>query len=396
MLERSDTSVSQTLKAFSNFNMDVCLFVPTPTGLTKGYMDAIASAREYLEETRFHSYALQFQGQEYKVVRQAFFVYPDRLEETQVSLYRPKTKNGDPRIGFYGLKHYANPYNLLAVIAVDGALYAINCSNQDNLRALENPYSPIGKIAQQFATQNDTAVYELLDMLQSVGSQGFVPSLRAGSTGVGMTLETLLGIPANANKTPDYKGIEIKAKRKHSRAPSRSTLFSQVPNWNLSPIGSAWNLLSTFGYYRDGKLRLNHEMNAIKPNSLGFSLEIDPSNDWLRQNHTDPNNISQHIITWELPLLRHRLAEKHPQTFWVSAETQENNGSEMFHYVAVEHTKRPKIRNFDALIDAGVITVDYLMSDRGNNKVRDHGYLFKIHQADFGALFPPSNYYSLV
>ena len=396
MLEKSDTSVSETLKAFNNFNLEICLFVPTPTGLIKGYMDAISSAREYLDETGFHSYASQDQGQENKIVRKAFFVHPDRLEETQVSLYRPKTKNGDPRIGFYGLKHYAQPFNLLAVMAFDGALYAINCSNPDNLKALENPYSPIGHIAQQFTTQNDPAVYELLDMLKFVGNKGFVPSLRAGSTGVGMTLETHLGIPANANKTPDYKGIEIKAKRKTKRAPSRSTLFSQVPNWNLSPIASAWNLLNTFGYHRNGKLRLNHEINAIKPNSIGFSLAIDATNHWLRQNHTDEYNKSRHVITWELPILRHRLAEKHPQTFWVTAETRKRHGVETFHYVSVEHTKRPNVRNFDALIDAGVITVDYLMSDRGNNKVRDHGYLFKIHQADFRALFPPSNHYPLV
>lgn len=61
----------------------------------------------------------------------------------------------------------------------------------------------------------------------------------------------------------------------------------------------------------------------------------------------------------------------------------------------VEHTKRPKVRNFDALLEGGLITVDYLMSQKGENKVRDHGYLFKMHPSDFDALFPPSKFHVL-
>jgi len=52
-----------------------------------------------------------------------------------------------------------------------------------------------------------------LSKLQIISAKGFVDSLRSGDTGVGMTLETLLGIEANSNRAPDYFGIEIKAKR---------------------------------------------------------------------------------------------------------------------------------------------------------------------------------------
>ena len=30
------------------------------------------------------------------------------------------------------------------------------------------------------------------------------------------------------------------------------------------------------------------------------------------------------------------------------------------------------------------------MSQKGQQRVRDHGYLFKMHAVDFPALFPPS------
>ena len=191
-------------------------------------------------------------------------------------------------------------------------------------------------------------------MIREVSARGFVRTLRPGDTGIGMTLETLLGIEANRRKAPDYKGIELKAKRLPSGKPNRVTLFSQVPNWKLSPIGSAWNLLSTYGYERDGKLRLNHEMNATAPNSIGLILEVDAARDWLKQNHRDPDTaVTRHVTTWEMENLRSRLKEKHPQTFWVGARCRGKGTAEEFHYVQVEHTRQPKVRNFDALIEGG-------------------------------------------
>ena len=68
---------------------------------------------------------------------------------------------------------------------------------------------------------------------------------------------------------------------------------------------------------------------------------------------------------------------------------------EEFHYVQIEHTREPKVRNLNALIETGVISVDFLMSQKGPQSVRDHGYLFKIYQRDFPALFPPSQIYML-
>ncbi|MCV0381744.1 MvaI/BcnI family restriction endonuclease [Nitratireductor sp.] len=393
MLEKSDRSVSGTLKHFNAFDLEVGLLVPTPTGLSKSIMDATASVRDYLLDTGFHDYARQDQGAENKVVRRAFYVLPDRLEETTVSLYRPNTKSGDPRIWFGKMKNFADPYNLLALLVHDGAIYLINCSRQEILDTLSDPSTPLGDLAARMRPTLDPAVSELLDMIREVSRMGYVPTLRPGDTGIGMTLETHLGISANNNRTPDYKGIEIKAKRMRGKRSTRVTLFSQVPNWKLSPIGSAWNLLSTYGYFRDGKLRLNHEIDANSPNSIGFQLELDAGRDWLKQNHVDRETLAKrHVTTWEMQTLRQRLTEKHPQTFWVGAKCRGTKHEEEFHYVQVEHTRTPRVRNFDALLEAGLVSVDYLMSQRtpGREVVRDHGYLFKMHAHDFDALFPAS------
>lgn len=392
MLERSDTSLAETLKTFNNFNLDIGLLVPTDTGMKKSIMDATATVREYFIDTGLHDYDSQAQGPDAKVTKKAFFVWPDRLEETSASLYRPVTKSGDPRLWFYRLGNYAEPFNLLALIVRDDAIYIVNCSRADVMGTISNPDTPLGHLAALARPRTDPVVEELLEMIREVSLRGFVPTMRPGDTGIGMTLETLLGIAANTSKAPDYKGIEIKAKRLRKGRANRITLFSQVPDWTLSPIGSAWNLLSTYGYVRDGKLRLNHEMNATAPNSIGFVLEVDAARDWLKQNHYDAQAaVTEHVTTWEMDKLRLRLQEKHPQTFWVGAKVRGRGATEEFHYVHVEHTKQPKVRNFDALIEGGVISVDYLMSQKGPNRVRDHGYLFKMNPSDFDALFPPSD-----
>lgn len=392
MLEKSDTSIAEALTAFNRYNLDVSLLVPTETGMKKSIMDATTGVRDYFRDMGFHDYETQVQGPEAKVVKEAFFVRPTALEPASVSLYRPKTKAGDPRVWFSKLKGYAEPHNLLAVLVRGDVAYIVNCSDAAILASIHNPATPLGAIAAASRPATDPVVEDLLDMIRDVSSKGFVRTMRPGDTGIGMTLETMLGIAANSSKAPDYKGIELKAKRLRKGRVNRVTLFSQVPDWKLSPIGSAWNLLSTYGYERDGKLRLNHEMNATAPNSIGFVLEVDSNRDWLKQNHQDPETATnRHVTTWELEKLRGRLQEKHQQTFWVGANCRGRGSDEEFHYVQVEHTKQPNVRNFDALIEGGVISVDYLMSQKGPKRVRDHGYLFKMHASDFPALFPPSD-----
>lgn len=396
MLEKSDTSISDTLKAFNAFDLDVGFIVPTETAMRKSIMDATASMRDYLHDTKFHDYATQGKGQkENGALRKAYFVLPNGLVETKVSLYRPETKDGDPRIWFYDLKSRVDAFNLLAVIVDGQDFYIVNCSDKAVIASLHDAQSPLGELIARRRPTIDPSVVELLDMIREISRKGFVPTLRPGDTGIGMTLETMLGIKANANKTPDYKGIEIKAKRMGKSSANRVTLFSQVPNWSLSPIDSAWNLLNRYGYVRDGKLRLNHQIDAKGPNSLGFFLEVDAAKDWLKQSHLEAGvtdrEKGKHVATWELETLRTRLSEKHPQTFWVGAKVQGRGADEHFHYVQVQHTRQPKVRNFDALLEGGLISIDYLMSQKGEKSVRDHGYLFKMHPRDFDALFPPSS-----
>ena len=56
-------------------------------------------------------------------------------------------------------------------------------------------------------------IAELKDKLSEINQKGYIVSLRKGNTGVGYTLETLLGLKENNLKTPDFGDVELKSQR---------------------------------------------------------------------------------------------------------------------------------------------------------------------------------------
>lgn len=396
MLLASDFPVADALALLGRHGIEAALLVPTANGLAKSIMDAPQGLRQYLLETGYHDYSTQAQGQAAKVTRDVYFVGPRTLERSTASFYRPETKSGDPRIWLgTATKRNATALNLLALTVLQGELYALNMSDPRVRASLDDPSSPFRKAlaAKRLASP---IVDELLHKLRGICARGFIRTLRPGDTGVGMTLETLLGIRANSARAPDYRGVELKAKRRRRRSSeNRSTLFSKVPAWRLSPVGSALGLLQRRGYLdASGRLQLYHQLDGGRPNSLGLMLEIDPQRQWLKQVFVPPKGEPEHDVTWELPVLEADLAAKHRETFWVAADCRGVGGDEEFHYIEVQHTRQPLVRNFAPLIEAGVISVDYLLHQEGT-RARDHGYLFKIHPRNLGALFPPSEVHSL-
>jgi hypothetical protein len=397
MLAKSDFSVVDALALLGKHGLEAALLVPTPTGLEKSIMDATGALREYLHLHGYHDFAAQPQGGEHKVLRECFFVRPTSLERSKVSLYRPPTKSGDPRIWLgAATRQNAAAFNLLAVVIIAGTLYVLNMSDAAVRTSLGDVASPFRRVLDSRKRTSDTAE-ELLVLLREIAGRGFVKTLRPGDTGVGMTLETLLGIEANSRRAPDFKGIELKAKRRRGLASdNRSTLFSKVPNWKLSPVGSAMGLIAKRGYLdATGRRALYHTLKGDRPNSLGLALQVDPDRDWLKQVYIDPaTSRVEHDVTWEIPILKGDLAAKHKETFWVQAACRGKADAEEFHYVEVQHTRAPMVGNVPALIEAGVVTVDYALHVKGT-RARDHGYLFKIHPTNLGALFPPPDVHAL-
>lgn len=323
------------------------------------------------------------------------------MVETKVALYRPETKSGDPRIWPYGLKNYAQAWNLIAVLEIKGELYFLNASDPEIFASINDSLSPIRRELVAVKSKEKRASEKLLAKLNDIGRMGFVDSMRAGDTGVGFTLETLLGIAANSSKSPDFEGIEIKASRIGGRGSviNRVNLFSQVPAWKLSHLKNGLQILDRHGY-KDANDRLQLYCTVTStPNSQGLYLAINEISDFL-ENLCDLVSPKEEVVRWELAKLRARLAEKHDETFWVKARQRlDSAGREQFHFVEVEHTQGPLVGNFGTLVEIGAITMDYLLHEErnpsGGRRARDHGYLFKIHPENLDLLFPPSKSYSL-
>ena len=78
----------------------------------------------------------------------------------------------------------------------------------------------------------------LKDKLSEINQMGYVVSLRKSNTGIGYTLETLLGLEENNLKTPDFGDIELKSHR--NGVSNRVTMFTFNRGvWKMKPEGSA-------------------------------------------------------------------------------------------------------------------------------------------------------------
>lgn len=392
MLSLSKTDLKTVLPIFSSRGVDVTFLVPTPTGLDKSIMDAIAPLREFLARTGLHDYQSQAQGPDAKVELPAAFVLPDRTVETTASMYRPTTKMGDPRIWFRGLKERAEAFDLLG-IATDGEmLYVFDLSDAQLVESLRHGGTPGANVLARIARSSSRVSEELLKKLVEVSRLGFVETTVRGDTGVGMTLERLLDIAPNSSKAPDYQGIEIKAARR-SKTMNRVNLFSQVPNWGLSALSTAQRLLDEYGYEREGRRQLYCTVDAVKPNPQGLYFVVDEAAGRLLSKAVQ-GGVAKDVVQWETGILRTRLLDKHGETFWVKAHARRVDGVEQFHYAEIVHTRKPSAFLLEALIASGVVTMDFTLSQKPNC-VRDHGYLFKIRPENVGLLFPEPIHYDL-
>ena len=139
------------------------------------------------------------------------------------------------------------------------------------------------------------------------------------------------------------------------------------------------------------------ELSAIKFNSYNMKLKLDFDNDLLHQVCLE-KDVEVNDVSWELPVLKQRVLQKHKETFWVSAVTRGKSGdvNEEFFYSEVKHTGKIDPSIFPTLLETGVITLDYLIKELKPEVAKDQGYLFKMSSKNLDLLFSSVNYYSLV
>ena len=121
-------------------------------------------------------------------------------------------------------------------------------------------------------------IYTLNDFVREytrICNEGWITTHRTGPTGIGKTLEDLLGIPENNIDGPDFGEYELKSCRLNSN--SMLTIFTKTPQ----PQGAANTLRMTFGYssnvYDNNEKVLHSTLSADRYVSIadtGHSLII--------------------------------------------------------------------------------------------------------------------------
>lgn len=382
----------EKLRVLTENSVSLTLIEPTETGLKKSIMDATGSVRIYLKNNNFHDYNLQLQGPENKIIIEGLIYEENSVSTSNVSLYRPNTKSGDPRIWFSGLTKHTNPNDILALICFDGKIHVFNLTQLPVKKLMDSALlNPLKELIQEINGVENAISNELLLMLRKIAEKP-ISSMVNADTSVGRTLENALGIDINSSKQPDYKGIELKSYRDSKG--NRKNLFAQVPDWNLSKFKSSSEILNAFGYKRADDFKLYCTVSAITRNSQGLTLKVNSDINQLIEN-SNKNEINDFVV-WTLDKLHERLLEKHKETFWVAADTVHIDGKEHFQYKQVEHTKKPIVSQFDILLEQGIITLDHLIKRNTQGKVIEKGPLFKIKPKSLNLLFPPSNIYNLV
>ena len=381
------------IKLLTKNQVSLALIEPTETGLKKSIMDATGSVRSFLKENNIHDYETQSQGPEHKVLIETTVYEEFKTINSSASLYRPKTKKGDPRIWFSKLNKIVNSNDIVAIIFYSGRFHIFNLTQLDVKELLTTPLlNPLKELVSEINGRANEIAMELLAMLRKIANLGPIPSMIDADTSVGRTLETVLGIAINSSKQPDYKGIELKSFR--SSRTNRKNLFAQVPNWALSKFKSSAEILDTFGYQREDGFKLYCTVSAITRNSQGLALRLQTDIKQVIEN-SDKQEIGDFVV-WTLDTLHYRLLEKHKETFWVEAHSTYIDGCEHFQYSIVEHTKKPIVSQFDLLIEQGIITLDHLIKRNAKGKVVEKGPLFKIKPKGLDLLFPPSEKYNLI
>lgn len=208
-----------------------------------------------------------------------------------------------------------------------------------------------------------------------IKQQGWVPSSRKGPTGIGQTLEQLLGLKENNIALPDLGTVELKAHRVGSS--SLITLFTfNRKVWQMKPLDA----IRQYGTPdKNGRLGLYYTMSRT-PNSMGLFLHIEKETISVR--HISGNIVAQ----WQLEILSQRFMQKMPGLVLVNAFSEMRGDIEWFRFDRAQvltETSAQIIRN---QINAGNILVDLRLHDKGTS-ARNHGTGFRAHEDKLTSLF---------
>jgi hypothetical protein len=229
---------------------------------------------------------------------------------------------------------------------------------------------------------------DFLKQFTYVQGLGYVETKRKNNTGIGFTLETLLGLEENSYSLPDLFKIYTELKAKRLGCKCLLTLYTDESGWLVPQI----DFLEKYGWGRKkepGELTVGSTIK-IKPNKRGFSLDITDSDyfkvckDGVAFMQWQWDNISDHYLT------------KFKNLIVVDTKVKKINDVEHFNYVGFTHYQGTSADAFRDMIMNNKIYVDLRLHTQYNkNKaVRNHGTALRISHANVSKLYTSQEYFN--
>lgn len=239
-------------------------------------------------------------------------------------------------------------------------------------------------------------IYTLNDFInefEKVKAMGWIKTHRAGPTGIGKTLEDLLGIPENNLDEPDFGDYELKSCRIDSN--SMLTMFTRAPE----PRRANTYLRTKYGYssnaYDNDEMVLHSTLSANRFTPIadtGHKLKIFCAADGI---YIESEDVVENIF-WSREALKACFEKKYKNKFvYAKALSQGEGANEEFKFVEAYEVSGFDYDAFISLLEEGKIYVDLRIGQyhhgRNKGKTHDHGTGFRIKESDQHLLFKVKN-----
>lgn len=235
-------------------------------------------------------------------------------------------------------------------------------------------------------------IYTLDDFIREytkICKMDWIRTHRAGPTGIGKTLEDLLGIEENNIDAPDFGDYELKSGRLDSN--SMLTMFTRAPQ----PARANTYLRMKYGYssgaYDNDEKVLHATLSADRFAPIadtGHHLKIDCDIDGIYILSED----GRENVFWSRDALKKCFEKKYKNKFvYAKAESRGTGAAEEFRFVEAYEVSGFDYESFIDLLEAGRIYVDLRIGQyhagKLKGKTHDHGTGFRIKEIDQPLLF---------
>lgn len=233
---------------------------------------------------------------------------------------------------------------------------------------------------------------------QHVKDLGRVKTNRKGNTGIGKTLEDIIGVVENNLDAPDLHGYEIKSQRNLSG--SYVTLFTKAPSF---PRGVNSALRLNYGshdeHFPDVKV-LHTSVFASRWNThkagFGYSLKVDQDDQKIKLLVKDSTSdvIVEDDIYWDFQVLHTIFSEKLQNLAFIQATNETIDGHEyftfekctFFHGISLERFVT-ELNNGNIMFDIRIGAYKNVNKPKTYGKTHDHGSGFRIKKGQLPSLY---------